>query len=939
VVAVLVLFLLPLVFFWPAATRQGVFFVGDISRLYYPQRTIYAAGLRQGQLPFWTPDALAGYPIFAEGETGALYPLNLLLYRLLPIDLALNYSIILNFVLAGWAMYAWARVLNLRPTAALLAAITFAASGFTVSRVNHLSIIAAIPWLPATLATVEMTLRSRNPFSRRKRFSGWLTWAILGSLALAFQFLAGHPQVSLMTVLAVLAYGVFRAWPGRHVGTGRGGDAETFSVSRLHRVPASLYLRAWLAGVGLVTGMVVLGGLLAAAQLVPTWELTSLSQRAGGLTGSFFTSFSWHPGLLITLFYPFPFGNPYPKVSIELATYLGILPLLLVGWAIWRRRGPRVWFFVGLALVALLLAFGEYNPAYRLLSRVPLFNLFRVPARFWYLTTLALATLAGIGADDLLNSAGKTTNDERRTTNISSWSFTVHRWSLYCLLLTAYCLLIIGLANLAPDANALVAAWRVLPGVWLLTSLALLWAAVSGRLTGRWLGLACLALVFSDLYTYGAVYGRTYNAVMDLPTFYARPKALDFLPADHSTYRVYTSEQIVPALSVQRESFYPNTGLVYDVPAAGGYFPLIPRPQLDFLTGMTARRLNLLDVRYFVIPQLLAVDEASEFYDVEDPFAPTLVGRSVTVPPTEAVAVEVTSYTSHSADWPQGSPVADVILTTSDGTTITLPLRAGIETAEWAYDRNDVRDSISHRQPPVARTWPAWSGFPPREHPGHSYLARFNLDRPVTVVSVRIQPHRPVAFVRVEDVEFVTAAGQRQSLNRLLVRPDHVLVYRSQDAVIYENRDALPRAFLVGRARRVNDDQALRLIDDPAFDLRTEVLLDAGEPLAGSIAPVGRAEITNYAARRISVAVEASDDAYLVLLDTDYPGWRATIDAQPVAIRRADYLFRAVRVPPGQHTVEFVYDPISLRLGVLISLLAGLAVLGGLMVDVWTNRW
>jgi hypothetical protein len=96
----LLLVLLPLVFFWPAASRQGAFFVGDIFRLYYPQRAVLAAALRAGRLPLWSPDVLAGYPLFAEGEMGALYPPNLLLYRFLPIDLALNYSVILQFALA-----------------------------------------------------------------------------------------------------------------------------------------------------------------------------------------------------------------------------------------------------------------------------------------------------------------------------------------------------------------------------------------------------------------------------------------------------------------------------------------------------------------------------------------------------------------------------------------------------------------------------------------------------------------------------------------------------------------------------------------------------------------------------------------------------------------------------------------------------------------------
>jgi hypothetical protein len=70
---------------------------------------------------------------------------------------------------------------------------------------------------------------------------------------------------------------------------------------------------------------------------------------------------------------------------------------------------------------------------------------------------------------------------------------------------------------------------------------------------------------------------------------------------------------------------------------------------------------------------------------------------------------------------------------------------------------------------------------------------------------------------------------------------------------------------------------------------------------------------------RLTIQVDASQPSYLLLADTDYPGWRAEVDGQPVEIQRANRAFRAVRVPAGTHEVVFAYRPMSVRVGAGIS--------------------
>ena len=163
-------------------------------------------------------------------------------------------------------------------------------------------------------------------------------------------------------------------------------------------------------------------------------------------------------------------------------------------------------------------------------------------------------------------------------------------------------------------------------------------------------------------------------------------------------------------------------------------------------------------------------------------------------------------------------------------------------------------------------------------------------------------------------------------------RADFSVVYDAPDGRIFRNEAALPRAFLVGRARCADDGQARRLIAARAVDFRHEVLLadcadpaPAGEPPS----PGASARIGGDAPHAVQVRAVTDRPAYLVLTDTWYPGWTARVDGHGARLWRANHAFRAVSLAPGEHLVEFRYEPRWLTPGLVISgvSLAGVAVM------------
>ena len=149
---------------------------------------------------------------------------------------------------------------------------------------------------------------------------------------------------------------------------------------------------------------------------------------------------------------------------------------------------------------------------------------------------------------------------------------------------------------------------------------------------------------------------------------------------------------------------------------------------------------------------------------------------------------------------------------------------------------------------------------------------------------------------------------------------------------VYQLEGALPRVYFVsGVYTAATHQAALEKLLSPGFPAESVVILEGeGAARDGVLAEAGVARMVDYRNSSVSCEVDAKTAGYLVLLDSHYPGWHASVDGRETDILRANYAFRAVAVPRGLHRVKFEYRPATFRLGLGIS---GFALLiGGLLL-------
>jgi uncharacterized membrane protein YfhO len=154
-------------------------------------------------------------------------------------------------------------------------------------------------------------------------------------------------------------------------------------------------------------------------------------------------------------------------------------------------------------------------------------------------------------------------------------------------------------------------------------------------------------------------------------------------------------------------------------------------------------------------------------------------------------------------------------------------------------------------------------------------------------------------------------------------------LYTAGDTDVYENLKAMPAAFLVPASGSVViPDEAAQLarVKNPLFNPERQVVLtkaiSQAAPPSTSATAAGKIEWISKRTNTFALNVTANEPGILVISQIDYPGWKASVDGQRAEMARANYALPAIFVPEGEHHVIFSFEPVSFRIGLLLSVLS-----------------
>ncbi len=350
-----------LLFYCRPLFDSGASIQWDAVDVHYSAQKYFAAEALSGRLPFWTPYEFSGFPLLADPQTGAWYPLNWPFFLMGVTPRTIQWELALHCLLALLGGYLLARELLTGHVAAAFAGVFFAFSGFFAGHSSHVGMFQAASLLPLLLWAGLGAVRSLRRLP--------LLMAVAGC-----EVLAGHFQTALYSFFALALF-----------------LAADFALRR----------ESWRRTALVLVSTAVAAFALSAVMVLPGLELTGQSERAAA-NYSRSTEGELGAGGLATLVSPDHLGAPDgpdrytgPADITQHFLYQGLLllPLAVWGAVAWGRR----WLALALAIPAAWYAFGRPLGLYSLVALLPGFRSVRAPVHIWFVAALGLALLGAAG--------------------------------------------------------------------------------------------------------------------------------------------------------------------------------------------------------------------------------------------------------------------------------------------------------------------------------------------------------------------------------------------------------------------------------------------------------------------------------------------------------------------------------------------------------------
>jgi Bacterial membrane protein YfhO len=877
--------------------------------------------LRAGRLPLWDPYNGWGAPFVANYQSAVFSPFSFPFY-LLSFRAALVVVAFLRLFGLGLFTYLFLRRVGLVHMGALVGAVAFMFSGYSVLWLNW-TFTGVLLALPAGLYFIELACQTTESQVTRRGF------ALIGfALALAVGLVAGHPETFF-----------FSAWV-----------LGAYLLIRLARIGGALPWRARrVLEFGLAAGVSV--G-LSAGQLLPFMEYlqhsTALAARnTGGAYDSLnavYLTLRAFPDLLGSPslgYYDPVIANSTPYNYSELnGGYSGLAVLFLAGIAVATlplHRSPLVAFFAAVGLAWLIYAYnilglGDW------ISTLPVIRLGLVH-RSPMIWLFAASSLAAKSVD--LLAMGRL--DPRRGVRggIRQRLLLIGGLALWGLVLLVVARL--GADRLldwaaqqpgnqvgSPPARAVVdphVTFITLTFIAAVVVVAVLASASARHYAGRPVAL-CGGLLILLVFAQSGLLFRDFAPTIEHEYFYPVTPSLEEI-------RSRTGEE--QTLWVDGAMLPPNSNLWYHLRSPGLYDALGVRwydALYEGLLGASAssgaadpanlNALQAMGIQYVVtaLPYPFSTREEDE------PAAESDGARA-----TEPLRPRQSISQTFRIDQPNFSVVSMPLAAYSRTNTCTLVVDLeDMETQRLVHQAEtpcrDVKDDILYimsfpAQPDSAGRRYRLTLRSPDASPD-STLAAYYSPTPLGGEELRVGEGTISGHLVTS-----TYASPISGLER---------VWADRHVSLFRVPGSLPRYYSVGEALPVrSDEEALGILQGSDFDITRQVLIQGGPPPYQADAGAGlrqTVQVIEETPTRIRLAVERDSPGWLVALQTYFPGWRSTVNGRSAELTRANLAFSAVAIGAGSSEVMLEYDPLSIKVGLLISTItvAGLLVLLVLLI-------
>lgn len=370
---VLALIVLCALFLWDFLSGVNCFYYTDFSDRWIPWLQFVKRAVMSGQSFLWNPDLMLGFPLFAESEAGALYPVNRLIFLFMEAQYGVSVVLFLHLSFCAVCAYKLARKLAISKEGSFLSAVAYTFCGSLTAQTTNYIITLAACYAPAMFYLLICYMESSE-----FRYLMWF------GIALGIQLFICHIQTTFILYTACTIFFVFLTFR----------RSPSFSREILRYAGVSVFA----AG-------------LAAVQLLPLYELTGLSVRSGGLDYEYLTGYSLRPWDYLSMLFPWMYGNARAGSFIgnwyfeETHVYAGVTGFVFAVAFFLYRRGSLSKAQAGFLLImatAFILSLGRYIPVvdlYSLLQHIPGFYYFRCPARWSFIVMLCAAVFGGLGFD------------------------------------------------------------------------------------------------------------------------------------------------------------------------------------------------------------------------------------------------------------------------------------------------------------------------------------------------------------------------------------------------------------------------------------------------------------------------------------------------------------------------------------------------------------